>query len=170
MSIKETVKRIFSRRIVITFVIFVSVVLLVSICFTSVNTISGNSMQPTMDSGNVVFVNKLTDTYRRFDIVIIKTPDSRIVKRVIGLPGDTVQIKDGYVYINGDQLDDVVSEKTEFAGTAFQPLTLGEGEYFVLGDNREESKDSRYEDIGVIKQEQIVGRVVFSAIPPKKLK
>lgn len=170
MRIKSTALLIFTRIFVFTFVFLTTVFLLVNLVVAGVYIISGNSMQPTMDSGNVVFVNKLTDTYRRFDIVIIKTPDSMIVKRVIGLPGDTVQIKDGYVYINGDQLDDVVSEKTEFAGTAFQPLTLGEGEYFVLGDNREESKDSRYKDIGVIKQEQIVGRVVFSAIPPKKLK
>ena len=161
MSFKETMRRVFTRKYIITLVILVSVILVINLWLAGVYIISGSSMQPTMDSGNVVFVNKLAEAYRRFDIVIIKTPDSRIVKRVIGLPRDTVQIKDGYVYINGKQLDDVVSEKTEFAGTAFQPLTLGEGEYFVLGDNREESKDSRYKDIGVIKQEQIVGRVVF---------
>ena len=97
-------------------------------------------------------------------------PGDAIIKRILALPGETVQIRDGLIHINGNQIDDVVDIQMEFAGTAFEPLTLKEGEYFVLGDNRNDSKDSRYKDIGTIREDQIVGRAMFSIIPPKILK
>ena len=129
----------------------------------------GSSMQPTLDSRNIVLVNKLHKDYDRLDIVIIELPEESIIKRIIGIPGDTIQIKDGYVYVNEVQIDDVVDTKTDFSGTAFAPLTLKAGEYFVLGDNRSESMDSRYRKIGPIKEEQIVGEVLISIIPPKAI-
>lgn len=129
----------------------------------------GTSMEPTLNSGNFVAVNKLAKEYSRFDIVIINMPQEIIIKRIIGIPGDTIQIKAGYVHINGEQIEDVANENTTFAGTAFNPLTLGEGEYFVLGDNRSNSEDSRYEEIGIIKHEQIIGKALFAIIPIKSL-
>ena len=125
----------------------------------------GNSMQPTLNSGSIVLINRLANDYECFDIVIVETPEETIIKRIIGTPGDTIQIKDGYVYVNGKQINDVVDIQTDFAGTAFEPLTLKEDEYFVLGDNRADSKDSRYKDIGPIKEEQIIGRMMFLLCP-----
>ena len=94
----------------------------------------------------------------RNDVVILTAGDQRIIKRIVAVPGDTIQIRDGHVYVNGDIADELY---TEFGGTAYEPLTLGEDEYFVLGDNREQSKDSRYKDIGVINREQIIEKAII---------
>lgn len=111
--------------------------------------ISGNSMQPVLDGGDVVLTDRITYVVRRprrFDIVVFKREDGRKnVKRVIGLPGETVQIKNGLVYIDGSPLKapeglDLVS----LAGRAESPVLLSEDEYFLLGDNRDSSEDSRF--------------------------
>ena len=100
----------------------------------------------------------------------IEAQNELIVKRIIALPGETVQIVDGYVYINGEQLDDVIDEPISSAGLASEPITLGVGEYFVLGDNRNVSMDSRNEYVGIIKEEQIIARAIFSLVPIKGIK
>ena len=81
-----------------------------------------------------------------------------IIKRVLGISYDTVHIHDGRVYVNEEI---AYKRQTDFAGLAFTPLTLGEGEYFVLGDNREKSFDSRYPEISIVNEEQILRKVVF---------
>ena len=108
--------------------------------------------------------------YNRFDIIVIDVADELIVKRVIGTPGDTVHIRNGRVYINEEELEDVINEHIEFSGLATSRVRLGEGEYFVLGDNRSDSKDSRYLEIETIKEAQIIGQVVFSVIPFRTIK
>lgn len=133
-------------------------------------TIVGTSMLPTLDSGDIVILNKLPQEYNRFDIIVIDVADELIVKRVIGTPGDTVHIRNGRVYINEEELEDVINEHIEFSGLATSRVRLGEGEYFVLGDNRSNSKDSRYPEIGTIKEAQIIGQVVFSVIPFRTIK
>ena len=89
------------------------------------------------------------------------------VKRVIGLPGETVQITDdGYVLIDGKKLSDRYSrERIKDPGLARYPIKLGANEYFVLGDNRNHSEDSRYSDVGPVRKEQIVGRVIYRIFP-----
>ena len=88
------------------------------------------------------------------------------VKRVIGLPGETVQITGGYIYIDGELLeaDDGLNE-VSLAGLAEHPITLGEDEYFLLGDNRDSSEDSRFINIGNVKREQIIGNVWIRILP-----
>ena len=130
-------------------------------------------MDPTINAGNKVLINRAAYTFggvKRGDLIAYRnteaTDSSVHVKRVIGLPGETVQIKDNLVYINGKPLDadDALGQAT-IAGIAEFPIDLGVDEYFLLGDNRESSEDSRFSGIGTIKREQLTGKVWFKFQP-----
>lgn len=124
--------------------------------------IAGNSMEPALENGDAVLMNRLPGILfgpGRFDLAVFRREDGKMnVKRVIGLPGETVQITGGYIYIDGEllQAEDGLNQ-VSLAGIAQHPVTLGRDEYFVLGDNRESSEDSRFVNIGNIKREQITG-------------
>lgn len=128
----------------------------------------GHSMEPVLKDGQTVLVDKLA--YRlgepeRFDVIVFRDwrEEGRYyMKRIVGLPGETVQIADGRVTIDGVLLEEP-SEREEIrdARRASEPVVLGQAEYFVLGDNRNGSSDSRDSDIGNVSAEQIIGRVVF---------
>ena len=128
--------------------------------------VEGASMENTLHNGDNLIVDKLSYRFHdpeRFDIVVFPVvrdgKEEYYIKRVIGLPGETVQILDGYVYINGEKLDENYgAEVMNDAGRAAEPITLGDDEYFVLGDNRNRSDDSRYENVENLKREKIVGR------------
>lgn len=129
--------------------------------------VTGSSMEPLLRDGESVLVNKLA--YRkkepdRFDVIIFRylyKEDEYYIKRVIGLPGETVQIRDSVVYIDGERLSDPYgSQMIEEAGRAAEPVVLGENEYFVLGDNRNHSSDSRGMDVGNVRRVQILGKAV----------
>ena len=121
------------------------------------------SMQPTFAEGEVLFVDKLTCRFvdpKRFSVLCFHSDSEQedLIKRVIGLPNETVRIKDGVIYINGGELKDYKGlEAPEFAGTAEDEIVLGDDEYFVLGDNRKESIDSRYHQIGTVSRADIIG-------------
>ncbi|MCD8012648.1 MAG: signal peptidase I, partial [Lachnospiraceae bacterium] len=106
---------------------------------------------------------------QRFDVVVFPfqyQEDTYYIKRIIGLPGETVQIVDGEIYINGDELEESYGyEEIKNAGLASTEITLGEQEYFVLGDNRNDSTDSREPSVGNITRDQIVGKAVFRVWP-----
>lgn len=131
--------------------------------------ISGDSMEPTYSSGDIVFVKKFANEFQRNDIVICKvnqigsdTKKELIIKRIIGMPGETIQIKQGKVYINGNVLaDDPINTYILDGAEAEDPIVLKENEYFLLGDNRNESFDSRYPAIGPVHSSNIEGVVVF---------
>lgn len=136
--------------------------------------VSGNSMQPALDADDVVLVNRLAYDLgepERFDIVVFEREDQKKnVKRIIGLPGETVQIKGGFVFIDGELLNaDNGLEQVSLAGRADMPIQLEENEYFLLGDNRDSSEDSRFANIGNVKREQIQGKVWFRMFPLLKL-
>ena len=111
---------------------------------------------------------------KRGDIIIFKYPDDEsqlFIKRIIGLPGDKVEIKDGKVYINDKELkSDVygITDYIDYPGIAEEPITLGDDEYFCLGDNRPVSQDSRYEEVGPVKRSIIVGKVWIRIWPLNK--
>ena len=135
--------------------------------------VDGTSMMPTLQDRDSVLVEKLSYRFgepERYDIVVFRylpKKNTYYIKRVIGLPGETVQIIDGYVYINGERLEsDTYGNDIMFsAGRASEPITLGEYEYFVLGDNRNGSSDSRAESVGNVTRSQIVGKAFIRIWP-----
>lgn len=137
--------------------------------------ITGHSMEPTLLAGDRVLVNRISNNIRsikRFELILftIDEKDStQYVKRVIGLPGETIQIKDGLVYINNKKIDMGDLDKVLQPGLAKHPITLGKDEYFVLGDNSTGSEDSRYLNIGNINKKQIKGIVWLRFYPFSKI-
>lgn len=127
--------------------------------------VSGQSMETTLYDGDNLIVDKISYRFRepkRFEIIVFPYQHKEniyYIKRIIGLPGETVQVKDGYVYIDGELLEeDYGNELMEVPGIAEEPITLGEDEYFVLGDNRNHSSDSRDPSVGVLHREDLLGR------------
>lgn len=130
--------------------------------------VQGNSMKPTLQDHDNLWIDKMTYRFKdieRFDIVVFPYmgSDTFYIKRVIGMPGETVFIsEDGYVYINGELLEEdtygTEPIKYNYRGIASEPVVLGPDEYFVMGDNRNNSQDSRKEQIGPLNREEIVGK------------
>lgn len=133
----------------------------------------GQSMAGTLNGGDEILVNrfiyKVTDPHYNDIIVFLPNGNEKshyYVKRVVALPGDTVQIQNGVVYVNGEIFEEKVEVSSiEDAGLASEEITLGADEYFVLGDNRNNSEDSRYANIGNIKKEYIIGKAWFRVAP-----
>lgn len=134
--------------------------------------VEGSSMEPALSNGDNLIVEKLSYHFRepsRYDIVVFPyqhAEDTYYIKRLIGLPGETVQVVEGYVYIDGEKLDEHYgAEVMKTPGIAEEPIKLGEDEYFVLGDNRNHSSDSRDPSVGILKREQLVGRAWIRIFP-----
>ena len=134
--------------------------------------VSGHSMEPTLQHGDNLIVDKISYRFRepeRYEIIVFPyqyKENTYYIKRIIGLPGETIQIKDGQILIDGETYqEDGGFPAIENAGVAETKVTLGNGEYFVLGDNRNNSEDSRYADMGNVKKRNIIGKVWFIASP-----
>ena len=152
----------------ILYIIIVIVVVLFRTFIMTPAVVDGLSMYDTLNDHDIVIINKIvmkTNNINRFDIVVLKnnTDGDKIIKRVIGLPGEKIEYKDNKLYINGEEIEDnfKTNETTDFTAET------KENEYFVLGDNRELSKDSRY--LGNFKKENIIGKVDFRFYPFDKL-
>lgn len=131
--------------------------------------VEGSSMEPNLHNGQRLLINKIAySNPQRGDIIIfppphVANPDKDFIKRIIGLPGELVEIKDGIVYINGSPLDEPYIEDN--AGINLALTVVPDGEYFVLGDNRGNSQDSRFG--WTVPGEDIVGKAWLSIWPPK---
>ena len=130
--------------------------------------VEGISMEPTLYDGDNLILDKVTYRFsdpKRFDIVVFPfkyKEKTNYIKRIIGLPGETVQIDEyGCIYINGEILPESYGKEiisSDRIGLAYEPIVLGEDEYFVMGDNRNHSTDSRTEVVGNVKRSEIIGR------------
>ncbi len=161
----------------------ISVIINVLICFAIVflithfvgqrTVVSGSSMEDTLSDGDNLIVDKISYRFHnpeRYDVVVFPyqyEEDTYYIKRIIGLPGEVVNIdSDGTIYINGEPLDETYGTETILnSGLASSDIVLGEDEYFVLGDNRNNSTDSRFEQVGNIHGTDIVGKAWVRVYP-----
>lgn len=144
--------------------IIVAVVLIRTFIITPVK-VDGDSMKETLNDNDILLLYKL-GSIKRFDIVVLDEAydNEKIIKRVIGMPGETVSIKNDKIYINGKVIDNSFAYGTT---SDVDKIELGEDEYFILGDNRLISKDSRY--FGPVTKGEIIGKVVFRLFPFNKI-
>ena len=175
---KKTSKK---RGAVILWAVEIVVVILLAyvlaVFFGQSRTNIGQSMDVTISGGDKVLLNTLNydlSDPKRGDVVAFKPGGSKsshsYIKRVIGLPGETIQIKDGMIYIN----DELYLEQRDYPvinspGMASEPITLGVDEYFVLGDNRNHSSDSRVASVGVLTRDMLIGRAWVRIYPFNKI-
>lgn len=155
---------------VISTILYIAVVLTVTwliITFVGQRTqVNGSSMEPTLSDHDNLIVDKISYRFKdpeRFDIIVFPfqyEEDVYYIKRIIGMPGETVFIDlDGTIYIDGEALQESYGREVMLSpGRAGEPITLGEDEYFVLGDNRNNSSDSRDPSVGNIHRDRIVGK------------
>ena len=169
---RSVVRWVFEIAVTLAFAALVAIMLFQSV------TMQESSMEPTLSVGDKYFVNRLVykvSSPKRGDIIVFRTngsDDAALhIRRVIGLPGETVQITDGAVYINGEKLDESAYgfDAILNGGLAEEQIVLDDDEYFVLGDNRNGSGDSRYTDIGNVGLENIIGTVWFRVWPFQRI-
>ena len=134
--------------------------------------IQGKSMEPTYASFSLTLIDKRGSVPERGDVIFFNAPGlkSKLVKRVVGIPGDTLVIKNGHLWVNGDipkAYEDLLFDE---AGLLQSEMTLKEKEYFVLGDNISESKDSRSAEVGVILEKDIIGKLIPQRSIKEKMK
>nr|WP_294490991.1 signal peptidase I [uncultured Mediterraneibacter sp.] len=167
---KELIQWVIAIAAGILGALFISQVLIVNA------EIPSGSMENTIMTGDRILGNRLAylaSDPERFDIIIFRYPDDEsqlFIKRVIGLPGETVEIHDGNIYINGSEepLDDV--ETKEPMTGSFGPYTVPENCYFVMGDNRNNSKDSRYWEHTFVTKDEILGKAFFKYWPINEMR
>ena len=142
------------------------------------NQVKGASMDPTFNTGDYIFTSKVTYKFRgynRGDVVVFKSPknpDIEYIKRIIGLPGDKVMVKDSEVFVNGIKLaENYIAAKTNLWENGFskngEEITVPGGELFVMGDNRPRSSDSR--EFGPVPEDSIIGQVFYRYFPSTKM-
>lgn len=150
------------------YVIIILIIILLKMYVISPIRVNGTSMDPTLENGDIMILNKIgyrITKIKRFDIVVIKYKDELLIKRVIGLPGEKIKYVNNTLYVNGKKLDEEF-DKTytyNFSLKEIGSTTVPDDSYFVLGDNREVSKDSR--SIGFIDREDIIGKSSLTLFP-----
>ncbi len=174
-ELKRERNKIRYRRVVksavYALIIVAAIAALIATLLLPVLQISGESMEPTLSNGEIVVLVKTTKM-ERGDLCGFSYNNKILIKRVIGLPGDEINIDaQGTVYINGEVLDEPYIDRKALGECDIEfPITVPENEYFLLGDRRESSIDSRSSVIGCIKYEQIIGRIFWKIWPLAEFK
>jgi len=159
---------------IMSYVVIILVVVMIRVFIVTPVRVDGTSMYPTLNNSDILIEKKFDKSIDRFDVVVINYKKEKLVKRVIGLPGETIRISVTHVgsnfvskiLINGEVLEESYGyEPIEIAGIAANEVKLGSDEYFVLGDNRNNSSDSRV--FGVFKKKDIKGITNFRLFPFK---
>lgn len=174
MKANKVIKEILSTSLYLLLVLVVTFLVIEYVGQRTV--VKGSSMETTLSDQDNLIVDKFSYHFRdpeRFDIIVfpyLYEEDTYYIKRIIGLPGETVQIDlKGNIYINGDKIEESYgAEVIKDPGNAAEPITLGADEYFVLGDNRNHSSDSRESSVSTIKRENIMGRAFIRIWPLSK--
>lgn len=151
---------------ILTYGLIIIAVILVKAFVVSPIRVNGDSMYNTLHDQDIMILNETSywfNDIERFDIVVIKSHDEYLIKRVIGLPGEKIECRDGQIYINGKKIKD----KYAYSETDdFDKVEINDNEYFVLGDNRDDSLDSRV--FGVFKKKDIKGKATMTIYPFKR--
>ena len=130
----------------------------INIYFFQICIVHGISMEPTLREGEIVLIKKSNLDLNYNDIVVIKKDKNILIKRLVGLPNDTIRIQD-YLFVNGEKFDNIFTEEK---GDLNGIITLNSDEFFVLGDNRQNSIDSRFQECGTVKRNEIIGKIIFN--------
>lgn len=152
----------------VPYVIIIFVVALIRTFLITPVMVNGSSMYPYLKDKEILILNKTNNDYKRFDVVVAEAANTKIIKRIIGLPGENIEYKNCKLYINGEEQQDFVSEciTDDFSLEGlYGYVVIPENYYFVMGDNRNKSSDSRDYRIGLIKKDQIQGKVIFRLTP-----
>jgi len=148
----------------IPYIVIIIVVVLIRTFIATPVLVNGSSMYPTLKNNELLILKKYDSSYKRYDIVVLDYKNEKLIKRVIGLPGETVEYKDGVLYIDGKETEDDFSSTTsDFKSSELVTGTIPKGYYLVMGDNRKNSIDSR--TIGLISEDDINGVTNFSLWP-----
>ncbi len=160
-------KRILKENYI--YIIILIIVILVKLFVITPVKVNGSSMNPTLEEGDIMLLNKLKfSDFKRFDIVVIDYNDEDLIKRIIGLPGEKIEYKDNNLYVNGKLIKEnfakVKDEKlNNYSIESLEHVTIPKDYYFVIGDNRPNSLDSR--TIGFINKDKIKGKASFVIFP-----
>lgn len=162
-SVKKGLKEMVPYLILIMVLIFIRIFIVTPV------RVDGTSMEKTLKENDILILKKFDHTYERFDVVVFNYNKQKLIKRVIGLPGETVEYKNNKLYINGEYIkeDFIGSKSFDFNISELGYNVVPNGEYLLVGDNRDASYDSRY--FGTVKQEDIEGTVTLRLYPFNKI-
>lgn len=152
----------------ISFIVIILAIILVRLFIVTPVRVDGPSMNDTLHDGDILLLDKYDNKYERFEIVVFNYNGERLIKRIIGLPGEVVSYKNNKLYINGNEIEDNygLGYTEDFELKDLNLTKIPDNEYLVMGDNRNDSLDSRY--FGTISKDKILGSVKYRLFPFNK--